>query len=116
MRNFKELIVWQKSMILVSECYDFCKHIPNEERYGLISQIKRSSVSIPSNIAEGSSRRSDRDYYRFLEIALGSSFELETEILIAEMKFKTPHKKLTEIKMLIEEIEKMLSSFLKRLN
>lgn len=115
MRNFKELKVWQKGMDLVSECYDICDYLPKDERFGLISQIKRSAVSVPSNIAEGSSRRSDRDYYRFLEIALGSSFELETEILIADMKFDLPQKNLKLIQSILTEEEKMLSSFLNRL-
>jgi len=76
MKNFKQLTVWQKSMNLVVETHQLSKSLPNEEKFGLISQMNRAAVSIPSNIAEGSSRRSDKDYARFLEIALGSSFEL----------------------------------------
>jgi len=71
-------------MELVSEVYVLMKKVPEVEKYGLISQIKRSAVSIPSNIAEGTSRRTSKDISRFLDIALGSSYELETQILLLE--------------------------------
>jgi four helix bundle protein len=77
MKDFKKLNVWQKSMELVTFVYKVSKEFPVEEKYGLTSQITRSAISIPSNIAEGSSRFSERDYFRFLEIALGSAFELK---------------------------------------
>ncbi|MGE8537506.1 four helix bundle protein [Chryseobacterium sp.] len=78
MGNYKELIVWQKSVDLVTEIYTVTTAFPKEELYGLTSQIRRSSISIPSNIAEGHSRRSTSDYLQFLKIARGSSAELET--------------------------------------
>jgi len=84
MKNFQELKVWKLGMQIVKEVYDVSKLIPENEKFGLISQITRAAVSIPSNIAEGSSRNSDKEYKRFLEIALGSSFELQTQILILE--------------------------------
>ena len=75
MRNFKELIIWQEAMDVAVHAYDFCKYLPVEERFNLISQIQRASVSIPINIAEGCSRSSQRDFKRFIEIGIGSGFE-----------------------------------------
>lgn len=83
MGNFKELIVWQKSVDLVTEIYRITEVFPKSEIYGLTSQIRRASVSIPSNIAEGHSRRSSVDYIQFLKIARGSLAELETQLIIA---------------------------------
>lgn len=78
MGNYKELIVWQKSVDLVTDIYSCTKNFPKEELYSLTSQIRRSSISIPSNIAEGHSRRSQIDYLQFLKIARGSCAEFET--------------------------------------
>lgn len=84
MRNFKQLKVWQKGFRLSIACYQYTAGLPNAEKFNLISQLNRAATSIPSNIAEGSSRNSDKEYKRFLEIALGSSYELETQMLIAD--------------------------------
>ena len=84
MRNFKNLIVWQESIDLVKKIYNLSSNLPIEERYGLISQMNRASVSIASNIAEGSSRSSEKEFKRFLEIALGSAFELETQLIVVK--------------------------------
>lgn len=84
MGNYKELIVWQKSVDLVTEVYAVTKDFPKEEIYSLTSQIRRSAISIPSNIAEGHSRRSQTDYLQFLKIARGSCAELETQLLISK--------------------------------
>ena len=84
MRNFKQLLIWQKGFHIGVKSINVVSSFPKEEKYGISSQITRSAVSIPSNIAEGSSRSSMKDYNRFLEISLGSSFELETQLLIAE--------------------------------
>lgn len=81
--NFRELKVWQISMELAKHVFLLLEGFPKEERFGLVSQISRSSISIPSNIAEGSSRESIKDFKRYLSIALGSSFELETQVLLA---------------------------------
>ena len=87
-KNFKKLKVWQKGIELVVDIYNKSQTFPKEEIYGLTSQIRRSSVSIPSNIAEGSGRNSDKEFNRFLDISLGSSFELETQLIIAhKLKF-----------------------------
>ena len=88
MGNFKDLSVWKKSIELVTEIYEFTSKFPSEEKFGLISQIRRAAVSIPSNIAEGNSRRSSADYIQFLKIARGSAAELETQIIISKnLKF-----------------------------
>lgn len=78
--SYKDLIVWQKSMELVKSIYEMTANFPKEEIYGLISQMKRSSISIPSNIAEGKRRGTRKDYRQFLVIAYGSGAELETQI------------------------------------
>jgi four helix bundle protein len=83
-KDFRELIVWQKAMDLVAHAYRTTAHFPREEIYGLTSQIRRAAVSIPSNIAEGQARNTTRDFLQFLAIAYGSLKELETQILIAE--------------------------------
>ena len=82
-RNYRDLIVWQRAMDLVEEVYSVSKEFPREEIYGLTSQIRRAAVSIPSNIAEGQGRRTTPDFLRHLSIAYGSLRELETQILIA---------------------------------
>ena len=84
MNNFKDLKIWQKGMEIVSMIFDLVKQLPKEEKLTLRSQMIRSAVSIPSNIAEGTSRNSNKDFARFLEIALGSCFELETQIIITQ--------------------------------
>ncbi len=84
MKNFKKLIVWNKGIDLTVSIYSLVKKLPLEEKFELSSQLRRSAVSIPSNISEGASRKSDKENARFIEIALGSSFELETQIIIAQ--------------------------------
>lgn len=83
MSNFRNLIVWQKAMTLVTNVYQATQHLPREESFGLTSQIRRSSISIPSNIAEGYGRNSDTELSRFLNITIGSLFELQTQLEIA---------------------------------
>lgn len=84
MRNFKTLEVWQLGMELTKSVYLQTAKLPQKEQFNLISQLNRAAVSIPSNIAEGCSRSSDRDFKRFLEIAMGSSFELETQLILCK--------------------------------
>ena len=83
MHNFKELKVWQKSIDLSVDIYNAMAILPVDEKYGLVSQMKRCSVSIPSNIAEGSGRGSDLQFKHFLNISQGSAFELETQLIIS---------------------------------
>ena len=110
MHNFKELIVWQKARKLVKEIYLILKSFPEDEKYGIISQIRRVSISIPANIAEGAGRNTDSDFGRFLGIANGSSFELETLIILSfdlEYLLKSDFEHIINK---IEEIQKMIYS------
>jgi len=81
--DHKNLNVWKESIDLVTHVYKICEMLPDSEKYGLISQLKRAAVSMPSNIAEGAARNSDKEYIHFLYIALGSLSEIETQIVIA---------------------------------
>ncbi|WP_430409092.1 four helix bundle protein [Kordia sp.] len=83
MHRFKELQVWKSSRIFCKSIYEITASFPNEEKFGLVSQLRRANVSIASNIAEGAFRRSNKDFYRFLEIAIGSTYEIKTQLLIA---------------------------------
>jgi four helix bundle protein len=83
MKTHKDLIVWNKSMELVIATYKLSSKFPEEEKFGLISQMRRAAVSVPSNIAEGAARNSTKEYIRFLYIALGSLSELEIQLLIS---------------------------------
>ena len=112
MRKYKELNVWKESVKLVTEVYKLCTLLPDSEKYGMISQMQRASVSIPSNIAEGCSRRSNIEFARFLEISLGSAFELETQlIIISKLKLLNINKSLEEVFLQIEKVQKMMNSF-----
>lgn len=114
--SYKNLIVWQKSKRLVLLIYDLTRSFPKEEVFGLTIQIKKCSVSIPSNIAEGQRRGSKRDFRKFLLISFGSGAELETQLEIAkELNFGNPEKYL-EIENLLEEIMKMLNKLITSLN
>ena len=84
MHNFRQLKIWEKAMDLVLEVYTATAEFPKEEKFGLTSQMRRSTVSIASNIAEGAGRNSDKEFCRFLAIAHASSYELETQVLVAE--------------------------------
>jgi four helix bundle protein len=109
--NNKDLVVWQKSMDLVTKIYELTADFPSSEIYGLTSQSRRSAVSIPSNIAEGSQKKTRKDFANFLRIAKGSSAELETQLLIAQnLKFVLKPELFRECLNLVIEIQKMLSS------
>ena len=115
MRTYRDLIVWQKAMQLVTEVYVSTKTLPAEERYGLVSQMQRSAVSVPSNIAEGYGRNSTNDYIRFLRIANGSLFELQTQLEIAcNLGFLTKET-FSRLYENSREIERMLSSLIKKI-
>ncbi len=116
MKNFKELKVWQKGVEITVNSYKLVDTFPNTERYSLSQQITRAAVSIPSNIAEGSSRSSEKEYARFLEISLGSSFELETQYLIAQKINFGDQQQLTTGLQLLNEEQKMIMAFINKLN
>ncbi|UAY53453.1 four helix bundle protein [Ferruginibacter albus] len=113
--SYRDLLVWQKSMVLVTEIYTTTNGFPATEVYSLTSQLRRCSVSIPSNIAEGYGRNSTGDYKRFLQIAVGSLFELQTQIEIAyNLKYTTE----TLFKQLLakaNELELMLLSLIRKI-
>lgn len=111
MRNFKELKIWQNGIEIAIKTYRVTETFPKEDKYAIVQQMNKAGVSIPSNIAEGSSRKSEKDYSRFIEIALGSSFELETQIIIAEKLKKGDQELLQELKMALIEEQKMLTGF-----
>ena len=111
--SYKELLVWQKSMVLVKEIYTLSESFPENEKFGLTSQIRRSVISIPSNIAEGWGRFSRKNYIQFLKVSRGSLFELETQILIAiELKYINDNETSQN---LIIEISKMLNVLIRKL-
>ena len=116
MKNFKQLLVWQKGLEIAVQSFKLTENFPKEEKFALSSQITIAAVSIPYDISEGSSRTSEKDYNRFLEISLGSSFELETQLLIAEaVNYGDNNLRATLLQNVVDE-QKMLSSFIKRLN
>jgi four helix bundle protein len=107
MNSYKELKIWQKAMLLAERVYFISKHLPDDEKFGLVSQVKRCSVSIPSNIAEGAGRNSKKEFIHFLSIANGSTTELETQlILLIRLKFVS-EKEINKILELCAEIKKM---------
>ena len=109
---YKNLTVWQKSMNLVEQVYGFAKSFPSYETYGLRNQITRAAISVPSNIAEGSGRKTPAEKLRFYSIARGSLYELSTQLEIASrLGYSTPTPKMIS---LVEEIAKMLTSMLSK--
>jgi four helix bundle protein len=111
--SFKELVVWQKAMELTKEVYLFTNMLPQEERFGLISQLRRAAVSIPSNIAEGRNRGTRKDFVQFLRMADGSAAEVETQIAIVRALY---HKvEVSKAESLLEEVQKMLSVMVRKL-
>ena len=113
--SYKELIVWQKSIILVGKIYSLTKKFPNDERFGLISQLNRASVSIPANIAEGWGRESRKNYIQFLRISWGSLFELETLLIISANEKFIVQESLKEITTHTDEVSRMLVNTIKKL-
>ena len=114
-RTFRDLVVWRKAMALVTEIYRHTKSFPKDETYGLISQIRRSAVSIPSNIAEGFGRHATNDYVRFLRISMGSLFELETQIEISRNLGYLNKAEFEILDSSCREIERMISSLIRKI-
>ena len=114
-QSYKDLIVWQKSILLVKEAYLLTESFPKEELFGLTSQIRRSAVSIPSNIAEGKARSSRKDFANFLTNAFASGAELETQVIIAKMLLKTKSLDYQKIESLLQEIMSMLNVMIRKL-
>ena len=114
--NYKELKVWQKSMDLAEEIYKLTSKLPLDETYGLISQLKRACVSIPSNIAEGQMRHTTKEYINFLCIARGSNAEIETQLLLCHrIKYLSAEQTQNALS-LVNEIGKMLNGLINKLS
>ncbi|HHT22222.1 MAG TPA: four helix bundle protein [Bacteroidales bacterium] len=111
MHNFKNLIIWQKGIELVTEIYLLSNPYPKEEIFGLTSQTRRAAVSIPLNISEGSAKSSNKDFARFLEMSIGSSNELETSLIIARNLAFIDDKTLFEYQQKITDLRKMIFKF-----
>ena len=115
MKSYRELFVWQKGMDVVVSVYTLTSKFPKEEIYGLTSQMKRSAVSIPSNIAEGYARKHKQEYIQFLRIAYGSGAELETQLEIAKKLHFASEKEILQVENLLIEVMKMLNKFISSL-
>lgn len=113
--SYKDLVVWQRSMELVVAVYELTEQFPKSEMYGLTSQMRRSAVSIPSNIAEGRKRGSKKDYHHFLIIAYGSGAELETQIEIAKRLPFSKELNFTKVDGLLDEVMRMLNKITNQL-
>ena len=114
--DYKDLLVWQKAMDLASSVYEITRKLPKEELYSLGDQMRRAAVSIPSNIAEGKARNSDKEFNYFLGISKGSCAELETQLLLAERVGYLKHEEIENVLSLLTEIRKIVSVFQKKLN
>lgn len=113
MHKIEDLKIWQKSMELTKLVYKIVAELPSDEKYGLVSQIKRSSVSIPSNIAEGAGRNSNKEFKHFLSIANGSAYELQTQLILTTELNLISRDKIQQVLDLIAEVQKMNYSFQK---
>lgn len=116
MNNFRELNVWVKAVELATEIYKVTDRYPKRELYGLTSQIRRSAVSIGSNIAEGAGRRSKKEFRQFLDITTGSCYELETQLIISRNLDYLSKEKSERLIESLTEIQKMLYALIKSLN
>jgi len=115
MKTFRDLLIWQKSMNLVTEVYQLTNSFPKEEIYGLSSQIRRSAISIPSNIAEGYGRNGNTDYLRFLNISISSLFEIQTQLEISYNLKYINQIQFNKTNGESREIERMLSAFIRKI-
>ncbi|MFH6985188.1 four helix bundle protein [Marinoscillum sp. 108] len=116
MRDFTKYDVWNNAISLSVKIYSLTANYPGEEKYGLVSQLRRASVSVPSNFAEGCSRSSEKDFKRFIEIAIGSAFELKTQLVISN---KLGHLSERDFSSVIDDLDiiaKQLNSFRNKLN
>lgn len=116
MHRYKELSVWQKAMELVVEIYKITEKFPLKERYGLISQMNRCAISIPSTIAEGAGRNTSKDFDHFLAISLGSSFELHTQLVLSNRLGYVPMEAVEKLELELSHIQNMVVKLKKSLN
>lgn len=111
MHNYKEMKIWQKSRTLVNQVYGLSQRFPKEENYGLTSQLRRAVISIPSNIAEGAGRNSDKEFARFIDISRGSLFEVETILILSADLNYVAETDLQPVFSSISEISRMINGF-----
>ena len=111
--NFRELKIWKESLVLVKNVYLLTSKLPKDEKFGLVPQINRCAVSIPSNIAEGSGRTTEKEFLHFLNIAISSSYELETQLILVEDIFNIQTK---NVLIELETLQKMIGAFKRMLN
>ncbi len=114
--NFRNLKIWQEGLLLVEESSKLTKTFPKDEKFDLTSQMNRSVISIPSNIAEGTAKSSDKHFKVFLENSLGSAFEWETQLEIAKIKEYVNESDYNLLKDRVNQIQRMIGSFIDRLN
>ena len=114
MHNYKKLQIWQDSMNLAQDVYEITEKLPKMETYGLISQMTRSAVSAPSNIAEGAAR-TDKDFAHFLSIAIGSLFELSTQIILSERVGYISDSQSISLQEKADKLQKMITGFKRHL-
>ncbi len=115
MRNFRQLEIWKNGIQIVKQVYILSQQLPSEEKFGLRSQLTRAAVSIPSNIAEGCSRNSEIEFKRFLEIAMGSLFEVETQLTISQELEFISERDLKSIFELLNKEAKMINSLINKI-
>ncbi len=116
MNNFRKLSIWKKAVQLATDIYKTTYNYPREELYGIVSQMRRSSISISSNIAEGSGRKSNKECGHFLLIAYGSACELETQLIVSKNLDFVDQKKFDQLFNQIEELQKMIYTLNKNLS
>lgn len=116
MHNFRKLNIWTKSMDLVTDIYKLTNTFPSDERFGIISQMQRAALSCPTNIAEGSAKSSTKDFSRFLEISVGSLYELETELNVSRNLEYINNETFEVYQNKIVELQKMIIAFKNRIN
>jgi len=114
-RNYRDLKVWQMALVFTNEIYTITKKFPDEEKYGIISQLRRASVSVPSNIAEGCAKSSTKEFLRFIDIALGSVAEIDTQLEISYMQGYFNKDALIKLQSELKAIDSMLGGLKKSL-
>ena len=116
MHNYNNLQIWQQAMDLLEEIYKLTASFPIEEKFGLVSQMTRAAVSIPSNIAEGAGRNSDKDFAHFISIAIGSLYELNTQIVLSERLGYIDQSQSQELQKKLDNLQRKSVSFKSKLN
>lgn len=110
--DYRELTVWQKSMELADHTYKLIRHLPAEEKFALCDQMRRAVVSIPSNIAEGHGRKTEKEFLQFLYIARGSTYELQTQVFLCQRLYNLSEDKTAKVMDLIVQTSKMIRSLI----